>query len=104
MMTKDLDLADIQGNILQAFVSGYPAARFVFFRVTDAAKGRAFILDYRAKVTTALRWSDSGLYAGKIQATKPKVRSISPSRGKGFMRSDCRFERCSACRQSSLRA
>jgi len=73
MMTKDLDLADIQGNILQAFVSGYPAARFVFLRVTDAAKGRAFILDYRAKVTTALRWSDSGLYAGKIQATKPKV-------------------------------
>src|ERR1051326_8373545 len=72
-MTKDLDLADIQGNILQSFVSGYPTARFIFLRVTDAAKGRAFILDYRSKVTTALRWSDSGLYAGKIQATKPKV-------------------------------
>src|SRR5215471_1501468 len=73
MMTRDLDLADIQGNILQSFVSGYPAARFIFLRVTDAAKGRAFILEYRVKVTTALRWSDSDLYAGKIQATRPKI-------------------------------
>lgn len=72
-MTKQLDLADIQGNILQDFVSGYPTARFVFLRVTDAANGRAFILNYRAKVTTALRWSHSNAYAGEIQATKPKV-------------------------------
>jgi len=72
-MTKQLDLADIQGNILQDFVSGYPTARFVFLRIADAKKGRGFILEYRAKVTTALRWASSDAYVGAIQATKPKV-------------------------------
>src|SRR5579863_7390479 len=72
-MTKQPDLADIQGNILQDFVSGYPTARFIFLRISDAATGRAFILDYRAKVTTALRWDHSDAYVGKIQATKPDV-------------------------------
>ncbi len=72
-MTKDLDLADIQGNILQDFVSGYPKARFVFLRVGAAQAGRDFVLDYRARVTTALRWGDSDAYAGDIQAVKPKV-------------------------------
>lgn len=72
-MTKDLDLADIQGNILQDFVSGYPAARFIFLRVTDAAQARQFLLAYRAKVTTALRWSSNGGYAGPALASKPEV-------------------------------
>jgi Dyp-type peroxidase family len=72
-VTQRLDLADIQGNILQDFVSGYPTARFVLLNITNAEKGRAFILSYRAKVTTALRWSHSAAYAGKIQATKAKV-------------------------------
>src|SRR5258708_11440113 len=72
-MTRQLDLADIQGNILQDFVSGYPTARFVLLNVQDPGKGRAFILNYRAKVTTALRWGHSNAYAGAIQATKPQV-------------------------------
>ena len=72
-MTTQLDLADIQGNILQDFVSGYPTARFVFLRISDASMARTFILEYRAKVTTALRWSSSNAYAGKILAKKPKV-------------------------------
>ena len=72
-MTKQLDLADIQGNILQDFVSGFPSARFFLLRVPDAARGRAFVLEYRVKVTTALRWDDSKAYAGKILATKPCV-------------------------------
>jgi Dyp-type peroxidase family len=72
-MTKLLDLADIQGNILQDFVSGFPSARFVLLRVPDAARGRAFVLEYRVKVTTALRWDDSNAYAQKIQAKRPCV-------------------------------
>ena len=72
-MTQDLDLADIQGNILQDFVSGYPVARFVLLHVTEPEKGRAFVLEYRKKVTTALRWASSGAYAQKIQTTKPDV-------------------------------
>ncbi len=79
-MTQNLDLADIQGNILQDFVSGFPAARFVFLRIGktregrfDSVAGRAFIQAYRPRITTALRWAHSGAYAGPIQATKPKV-------------------------------
>jgi len=72
-VTQSLDLADIQGNILQDFVSGYPAARFVFLNVTNAAAGRDFIYTYRSRVTTALRWDHSDAYAGPIQAEKPKV-------------------------------
>ncbi len=72
-MTQQLDLADIQGNILDDFVSGYPTARFVLLRVTDAEKGREFIRNYRSKVTTALRWGHSKTYAAKIEATKPQV-------------------------------
>ena len=72
-MTQDLDLADIQGNILQDFVSGYPVARFVLLHVAEPEKGRSFVLEYRKKVTTALRWAASGAYAQKIQTTKPDV-------------------------------
>jgi Dyp-type peroxidase family len=72
-MTQDLDLADIQGNILQDFVSGYPVARFALLHVRDPEKGRAFVLEYRSKVTTALRWATSRAYVQKIQTTKPDV-------------------------------
>ena len=72
-MTQNLDLADIQGNILQDFVSGYPAARFFLLRITDAAKARQFVWEYRAKVTTALRWASSKAFAQKIQTTKPEI-------------------------------
>ncbi|HJT42244.1 MAG TPA: Dyp-type peroxidase [Rhizomicrobium sp.] len=72
-MDRELDLADIQGNILQEFVSGYPAARFLLLRVTDARKGRQFVLEYRSKVTTALRWASSKAFAQKIQTTKPDI-------------------------------
>jgi len=72
-MTQQLDLADIQGNILQDFVSGYPKARFILLRITDAAKGRRFIYEYRSRVTTAVRWSDSDAYDAPSLAKKPRV-------------------------------
>ncbi len=72
-MTDHLDIADIQGNILQAFVTGYPKARFVCLRVTDPLKGRDFVQKYRGRVTTALRWGHSKAYVGEILADKPRV-------------------------------
>ncbi len=70
---RELDLSDIQGNILQDFVSGYPAARFFLLKINTADKARQFVLEYRAKVTTALRWASSKAFAQKIQTTKPDV-------------------------------
>ena len=72
-MDRELDLADIQGNILEQFVKTFPVARFVLLRVGDAEKGRAFVQDYRSKVTTALRWSSGDAFVQKVQATKPAV-------------------------------
>ena len=70
---RDLDLADIQGNILQDFVSGYPAARFFLLKIPSAYQGRQFVFEYRPKVTTALRWASSKAFVQDIQQTKPDV-------------------------------
>jgi Dyp-type peroxidase family len=70
---RELDLADIQGNILQDFVSGYPAARFFLLKIGSAYKGRQFVLEYRPKVTTALRWASSKAFTQAIQQSKPDV-------------------------------
>ncbi len=60
-MTRVLDLADIQGTIVRPYGRyGFPKARFVFFRVTDGAKGRAFVGAVTKKVTTAELWTDAG--------------------------------------------
>src|SRR5258707_15553472 len=72
-MTKMLDLADIQGNILQDFGRGFPTARFFFLRLPDAAAGRAFILDYRPKITTALPWGPSTTYPNALVTKKPTI-------------------------------
>ena len=72
-MTRQLDLADIQGNILEDFVRNFPIARFVLLQVGDPKAGRQFILDYMPKVTTALRWGKSDDYVGEILATRPQV-------------------------------
>jgi Dyp-type peroxidase family len=72
-MTKILDLADIQGNILQDFGRGFPTARFFFLRLPDAAAGRAFILDYRPKITTALPWGPSANYPNVLVTKRPAI-------------------------------
>lgn len=57
-MTVQLDLADIQGNILEAYgKQGYPLARYFALRVTDAAKGRRFVEVLRRRVATAASMS-----------------------------------------------
>ena len=58
-MTSPLELADIQGNVVKAYGRyGFPQARYVFFRVDDAEKGRAFVRQITPLVTTSIPWSD----------------------------------------------
>ncbi|HZE75684.1 MAG TPA: hypothetical protein VE091_10280 [Gemmatimonadales bacterium] len=49
-----LELADIQGNILQGYT--FPFAQYRFFRVDDPAKARLFIAAVTTRVTTAELW------------------------------------------------
>jgi len=72
-MTQTLDLADIQGNILQDFGRGFPTARFFFLRFSDDAAGRAFILEYRPKIATALPWLPSKNYPDALVTKRPLI-------------------------------
>jgi deferrochelatase/peroxidase EfeB len=57
MRDRELDLADIQGNIIRPYGRiGFPVARHLFFNVGNAAAGRRFIECVRRAVTTAERW------------------------------------------------
>jgi len=57
-MISELDLEDIQGNIVKAYGRyGFPLARFVFYRVEDAEKGRLFVQRVTPLVTTSAPWS-----------------------------------------------
>ena len=58
-MTKELDLADIQGNIVRAYgKNGFPVARYFFlhFKSQGADENRNFVEAVRHKVTSATRW------------------------------------------------
>ena len=69
-MTVRLDFADIQGNIVRAYSHhGFGAARYFFFNVSDAARGRAFVDAVRRHVTTALPWDRRS----PIAVEKPRV-------------------------------
>ena len=58
-MIAQLELEDIQGNVVKAYGRyGFPQARYVFFRVDDAEKGRAFVGQIAPLVTTSIPWSD----------------------------------------------
>ena len=57
-MARQLNLADIQGNILRGY--GLPKARFIFLNVADSEAGqkagREFVDTVRYQVTNALPW------------------------------------------------
>jgi Dyp-type peroxidase family len=56
-MTRGLDLADIQGNIVRPYGRfGFPVTRHMFFNIGNLAAGRAFVEEVRHQVTTAERW------------------------------------------------
>ncbi len=66
MMTQELDLADIQGNIVRAYgKSNYPKARYFFLHIENADAGRKFVDAVRRKITTAARWDKSAQMEGK---------------------------------------
>jgi Dyp-type peroxidase family len=72
-MTKQLDLADIQGNILRDYGNKFPFARFFFLRINNAAAGRAFILALGPKITNAIAWKDDPNYPGDLTQPCPPV-------------------------------
>lgn len=60
-MTRDLNLADIQGNIIRAYGGyGFARSRYFFLHIDNARVGRRFIDTVRGKVTTAQRWALGG--------------------------------------------
>ena len=72
-MTR-LDLADIQGNIHRPYGRfGFPYTRHLFFHVTDAAAGQAFVQGIRPRITTAEPWDSSEDASGKRIVAKPPV-------------------------------
>jgi deferrochelatase/peroxidase EfeB len=73
-MTRILDLADIQGNILRPYGRlGFPKARFIFLHIADAAAGRDFLWHLAPKITTSTRWESKEAYPGQIIQHRPEV-------------------------------
>lgn len=68
-----LRLADIQGNILNAYgKQGFPKGRAIFLHVDDGEKGRAFLEKFYDRVTTAVRWKSDNPYAPKAETSAPE--------------------------------
>lgn len=68
-----LRLADIQGNILNAYgKQGFPKGRAIFLHVDDGEKGREFLETFYDRVTTAVRWKSDNPYAPKTEVEPPE--------------------------------
>jgi Dyp-type peroxidase family len=52
-----IDLADVQGDILQGYGNRFRHTSYVFLGVGDAATGRAWLSEHVDRVTTAVRWN-----------------------------------------------
>lgn len=76
-MTRALDLADIQGNILRAYGrQGFPKARYIFLHIADAQHGRDFVDHIRPSITTAVKWDESRAHypkTGHVEVPRPTV-------------------------------
>ena len=78
-MARVLDLADIQGNILQPY--GLPKARYIFLNIEDSPKGRdagrTFVQAIRPRITSSLPWKSRKSYpqgpSGRELPPKPQV-------------------------------
>ena len=56
-MKRQLDYADIQGNITRAYGRySFPFARYFFLNFATAEAGRSFVDTVRRRVTTASLW------------------------------------------------
>lgn len=72
-MSRKLDLADIQGNILCDYGSSFPKARYFFLNIGEAASGRDFVDVIRRKVTASISWDANDGYPSERTVPKPKV-------------------------------
>ncbi len=71
-MTKLLDMADIQGNIIRAYGRfHFSKARDVLLRIDDGDSGREFVGEVTKQVTTSVKWKTDKAPDGAI----PKPRS-----------------------------
>lgn len=60
-MTMNLNLHDIQGNVLKTYArQEFIYARYIFYGIRDADRGRQFVLDLTCLITTAAPWKLSG--------------------------------------------
>lgn len=57
MAAVDIDRADIQGDILEAYGNRYGHTSYLFISIGDPPSGRAWLGDQLPKVTTAVRWT-----------------------------------------------
>ena len=78
-MKRELELADIQGIVINGYArGGFPKARHLFLHVADPLAGRRFITQIFSSVTTSVRWSQdppadgAGVASGSATA-RPKV-------------------------------
>lgn len=68
-----LRLADIQGNILNAYgKQGFPKGRALLLHIEDQVQGRAFIENFYPKVTTAVRWPSERPHAAPPDPDAPQ--------------------------------
>lgn len=69
IVTKVLDLLDIQGNVVRAYGRySFPVARYLFLRVNNGDSGRAFVGAVTERVTTSVNWGE-----GPNPVEKPKA-------------------------------
>ncbi len=57
MANVDIDRADIQGDILEAYGNRYVHTSYVFISIGDPTSGRAWLGEQLPEVTTAVRWT-----------------------------------------------
>jgi Dyp-type peroxidase family len=73
-VTRGLDLADIQGNIVRPYGRfGFPIVRHFFFNIANASAGRSFIERTRRAVTTAERWARVDADQDSNAPSRPQV-------------------------------
>ena len=75
-MAVAFDLADLQGNILNAYGKlGFPKGRFITLHVSDAVAGRKFVNELLPGITTALRWPSRRKPAleAPVEVPRPEV-------------------------------
>lgn len=68
-----LRLADIQGNILNAYgKQGFPKGRAILLHVHRSEVGRSFIKTFYPQVTTAVRWPSRRAHAAPAEPNAPE--------------------------------